>query len=349
MKIILLFFSTFLLLLHANAQYKTDVISSSCPDGNSVVIMDYKSHQLTYMNIKSEAGDKFTIPDLTPETYSNIAVLNDSLVLLSGKYIYNYKTGKQNTAFTNSTFTTPSGKRIFQLVNNELKEINIDGITLGNSTKLSLPILSPIHNLMKINEAASFAAIAFSNGKRGQSIGIFNLKEGKLVRLFDDFKEGNDSKEIQFMDISPNGEMLVVGNTKTVKLYNINAGKTIREFEEISKNNRINFTQANFRADGKAVYIASWFKIYTLNVTKFEADENIVVSNNIKTTRWNDKYGLTHKEKIVITTDYYWNSHCLMADGKYIVGIAKHKKEDDYIIYYMFLGEGGIGNKNMSL
>lgn len=335
--------------LTAFPQVQPGLLVSGCPDSKSVVVMNYKTNTLIWLDIQKESGKETIISPVAAEEYANMQVLNDSLVLLSGRHLYNYRTGSKLTSTEASLFASPSGKKLYRYKDGVISELDMNGQESGSKTTLSGLSGTVMHNLIKINEAGTHAAITAATGKKGVSIFIADLKQQKIIREFDDFKEGNGSKAVEFLDISPDGSQLIAGNSKTVKLYTINTGKEAGEFEEMPKNNRVDFKQSSFAPDGKMARILSAYKIYTLNTTKFEAEENIVVSNNIHITRWNDKYGLTHKEKIKITTDYFWYTYTVMPDNKYIIGIAKHKKEDDYILYYMFLGEGGIGNKNMAL
>ncbi len=345
----------FLLLLIAGStltafpQVQPGLLVSGCPDSKSVVVMNYKTNTLAWIDIKNETGKENVIGPVPAEGYANMNILNDSLVLISGRHIYNYRSGNKLTSLEGSVFSSPSGKKMYRLKDGVISELDASGKETSNRYTISGLSGTAIHNLVKINEAGTVAAITASTGKKGVSIFIADLKQQKIVKEFDDFKEGSDSKGVEFLDISPDGSQLIAGNSKSVKLYSTSTGKEIGEFEEMPKNNRVDFKQASFSVDGKMARILSAYKIYTLNTVKFEAEENIVVSNNIHITRWNDKYGLTHKEKVKITTDYFWYTYTVMPDNKYIIGIAKHKKEDDYILYYMFLGEGGIGNKNMAL
>jgi WD40 repeat protein len=333
----------------AFTQVQPSLLVSGCPDSKSVVVMNYKTQTLIWLDIQKETGKETVIGPVSPEGFANMTVLNDSLVLLSGKHIYNYRTGSKLTSPEGSLFSTPSGKKLYRLKDGVIAELDATGNETSNRITLNGLKGTVQHNLIKINEAGTHAAITAVTGKKDVSIFIADLKQQKIIKEFDDFKEGGGSKSVEFLDISPDGSQLIAGNSKAVKLFNISSGKELGAFEEIPKNNRVDFQQASFAPDGKMARILSAYKIYTLNTVKFEAEENIVVSNNIHITRWNDKYGLTHKEKVKITTDYFWYTYTLMADNKYIIGIAKHKKEDDYILYYMFLGEGGIGNKNMAL
>jgi hypothetical protein len=345
----------FLLLLLAGSltsaftQVQPSLLVSGCPDSKSVVVMNYKTQTLIWLDIQKESGKETVIGPVAAEGFANMTVLNDSMVLLSGKHIYNYRAGTKVASPEGSLFCTPSGKKLFRLKDGVINELDASGNESSNRISLSGLNGTVLHNLIKINEAGTYAAITAATGKKGVSIFIADLKQQKIIKEFDDFKEGGGSKSVEFLDISPDGSQLIAGNSKSVKLYSTGTGKEIGEFEEMPKNNRVDFNQASFSVDGKMARILSAYKIYTLNTQKFEAEENIVVSNNIHITRWNDKYGLTHKEKVKITTDYFWYTYSVMADNKYIIGIAKHKKDDDYILYYMFLGEGGIGNKNMAL
>jgi len=333
----------------AFTQVQPSLLVSGCPDSKSVVAMNYKTQTLIWLDIQKESGKESVIGPVASEGFASMTVLNDSLVLLSGKHIYNYRTGSKLASPDGSLFCSPSGKKLYRLKDMAISELRFDGQESGNKFILSGFNGTVLHNLIKVNESGTHAAITAATGKKDVSIYIVDLKQQKIIKEFDDFKEGGGSKSVEFLDISPDGSQLIAGNSKTVKLYSTGTGKEIGEFEEMPKNNRVDFKQASFAADGKMARILSAYKIYTLNTVKFEAEENIVVSNNIHITRWNDKYGLTHKEKVKITTDYFWYTYTVMADNKYIIGIAKHKKEDDYILYNMFLGEGGIGNKNMAL
>lgn len=311
--------------------------------------MNYKTNTLSWIDIKNETGKENVIGPVSAEGFANMQVLNDSLVLLSGRHIYNYRSGSKLASPEGSLFGSPSGKKLYSFKDGVITELDASGRESGNKATLAGFKGTVLHNLIRINEAGTYAAITAATGKKDVSVFIADLKQQKIIKEFDDFKEGSESKGVEFLDISPDGSQLIVGNSKTVKLYSAGSGKEIGEFEEVPKNNRIDFKQASFASDGKMARILSAYKIYTLNTVKFEAEENVVVSNNIQITRWNDKYGLTHKEKVKITTDYFWYTYTVMPDNQYIVGIAKHKKDDDYILYYMFLGEGGIGNKNMAL
>jgi len=345
----------FLLLLFTGSlssvfpQVQPSLLVSGCPDSKSVVVMNYKTQTLIWLDIQKETGKETVIGPVASEGFASMTVLNDSLVLLSGKHIYNYRTGSKLASPEGSLFCSPSGKKLYRLKDGVMTELDANGNESSNRISLNGLSGTVLHNLIKINEAGTHAAITAATGKKGVSIFIADLKQQKIIKEFDDFKEGSESKGVEFLDISPDGSQLIAGNSKSVKLYNISTGKEMGEFEEMPKNNRVDFKQASFAADGKMARILSAYKIYTLNTVKFEAEENIVVSNNIHITRWNDKYGLTHKEKVKITTDYFWYTYAVLADNKYIIGIAKHKKDDDYILYYMFLGEGGVGNKNMAL
>lgn len=339
---------SFMQVLHA--QLRPDLILAACKDNQSVVIMNFEDYTLSCLNIKTETGSKFKIDEITSGKYSNISVLNDSLVLLSGKYIYNFRNGQKIIEFSSPVFTTPSGKRIFQLVGTGIYEIDFAGNKGTKILELAPKTGSPIQNLIKINENTSHLAAACSfYGKSNISIDVYETSTGKLIQQIDGYKEDDEKKGLHFIDISANGNQLVAGNQKAVKLFEMKKGKTVGEFEEVPVNNRKNFIQAGFRADGNAVFISSWYKIYTLNTTKFEADENIVVSNNIHTTKWKDQYGYTTKERTTITTDYFWSTYAATPDGKYIMGIMDGLSKSSYVLCYMYLGDGGIGNKRIVL
>jgi hypothetical protein len=312
--------------------------------------MNFEDYTLSCLNIKTETGSKFKIDEISTGKYANIAVLNDSLVLLSGKYIYNFRNGQKLTEFSSTVFTTPSGKRLFQQVGASIYEVDLQGKQGAKLMELEPKTGTPIQNLIKINENATHLAVACSfSGKSNISIDVYETGTGKLIQQIDGYKEDDEKKALHFLDISPNGNQMLAGNQKAVKLYEMKKGKTVGTFEEVPVNNRKNFIQAGFRADGNAAYVSSWYKIYTLDTKKFEAEANIVVSNKIKTTLWKDQHGYTTKERTYITTEYFWSTYTTTPDGQYIMGIMDGLSKSSYVLCYMYLGDGGIGNKRIVL
>lgn len=347
----LLLFLSILFISNARAQYNPNIIISSCPDHKSIVAMNYNEGKLIHLNIKSESGETNLIGKIPTGSYANISVLNDSLVLLSGQFVYNYITGKRVSEFSKETFATPSGKRIFQIDFGVVKEIDYTGKETGTSFALSenTKMGTRIKNLTKINENATAIAVAYE--KSGdQAVVVYDLKSGKSENDFDGFKFLNPKKEIHFIDISPDGSQLIIGNTKWVNLYNVGKGKKIGEFEEIENNARQNFMQAGFRADGKAAYVSSWYKLYTLNTKDFTAEENIVIDlKDVKVFQWKNQSGFITKERTYVNTKFFWSHYTAMKDEKYIVALADEVSGSSTILYYMYLGDGGTGNKHIQI
>ena len=351
MKNSLLLFLSILFVENVRSQYNPNIILSACPDNNAVVIMNYNKGELYHLNIKNESGSINTIGNIPNGSYANISVLNDSLVLLSGQFVYNYISGKKVSEFDKETFTTPSGKRIFQIDYGLVKEIDYT----GKETGVSLPYSDEkkvglrIKNLTKINESADALIAAYQKGEE-QTVVVFDLKSGKSVNLLDGFKFLNPKKEIHFLDISPDGSQLIIGNSKWVNLYNVKKGKKIGEFEEIEKNARQNFMQASFRADGKAAYVSSWYKLYTLNTKDFTAEENIVIDlKDVKVFQWKNRDGSISKERTYVNTKFFWSHYTAMKDEQYIIALADETAGSSTILYYMYLGDGGIGNKHIRI
>lgn len=347
----LLIFLSILCIKNARSQYNPDIIMSACPDHKSVVVMNYNEGKLIHLDIKSESGENNLIGNIPSGTYANISVLNDSLVLLSGQFVYNYINGKRVSEFSKETFTTPSGKRIFQIDFGVVKEIDYTGKETGTSFALTenSKMGERLKNLTKINENATAIAVAY-NKSGDQTVVVYDLKSGKSVNDFDGFKFLNPKKEIHFIDISPDGLQLIIGNTKWVNLYNAVKGKKIGEFEEIESNARQNFMQAGFRADGKAAYVSSWYKLYTLNTKDFTAEENIVIDlKDVQVFQWKDQRGFITKEKTYVNTKFFWNHYTAMKDEKYIVALADEVSGSSTILYYMYLGDGGQGNKHIQI
>jgi hypothetical protein len=347
----LLIFLSILFINNVRAQYNPNIIISSCPDHKSVVVMNYNEGKLIHLDIKSESGATNLIGNIPTGTYANITVLNDSLVLLSGQFVYNYITGKRVSEFSKETFTTPSGKRIFQIDFGVVKEIDHTGKEMGTSFTLSenTKMGTRIKNLTKINENATAIALVYQKSD-DQAVVVYDLKSGKSVNDFDGFKFLNPKKEIHFIDISPDGSQLIIGNTKWVNLYNASKGKKIGEFEEIESNARQNFMQAGFRADGKAAYVSSWYKMYTLNTKDFTAEENIVIDlKDVKVFQWKDRQGYITKERTYVNTKFFWSHYTAMKDEKYIVALADEVSGSSTILYYMYLGDGGVGNKHIQI
>jgi hypothetical protein len=340
-----------LFIKNAQSQYRPDIILSACPDNKSVVVMNYNAGKLIHLDIKSESGETHLIGDITSGTYASISVLNDSLVLLSGQFVYNYITGKRISEFSKETFTTPSGKRIFQIDFGVVKEIDYTGKETGASFTFSenSKMGDRLKNLTKINESATTIAAAYE--KSGdQAVVVYDLKTGKSVNDFDGFKSLNPKKEIHFIDISPDGSQLIIGNTKWVNLYNVSKGKKAGEFEEIENNARQNFMQAGFRNDGKAAYVSSWYKLYTLNTKDFTAEENIVIDlKDVKVFQWKDQKGFITKERTYVNTKLFWSHYTAMKDEKYIVALADEVAGSSIVLYYMYLGDGGVGNKHIQI
>jgi hypothetical protein len=340
-----------LLFTNIYSQYRPDIILSACPDNKSVVIMNYSAGKLMHLNIKSDEGATHLIGNITSGTYANISVLNDSLVLLSGQYIYNYISGRKVTEFSKETFTTPSGKRIFQVDYGVVKEIDYTGKETGVSFSFQEEknVGTRLNNLTKINESADAIALAYERSGE-QTVVVYDLKSSKAVNDFDGFKSLNAKKEIHFIDISPDGSQLLIGNTKWVNLYNVKKGKKVGEFEEIENNARQNFMQASFRSDGKAAYVSSWYKLYTLNTKDFTAEENIVIDlKDVKVFQWKDKNGFVTKEKTYVNSKFFWSHYTPMKDDKYIVALTDEIGGSSKILYYMFLGDGGEGNKHIEI
>lgn len=351
----LVFFTTILFLFicahPARSQYNPGIILSACPDNKSVVVMNYNEGKLIHLDIKSESGETHSIGKIPGGSYANISVLNDSLVLLSGQFVYNYISGTRVSEFSRETFTTPSGKRIFQIDNGTVREIDYSGKETGSSFVLpeDKKIGDRLRNLTKINENASAMAVAYQKAD-DQTVVVYDLKSGKSVNDFDGFKFLNLKKEIHFIDISPDGSQLIIGNTKWVNLYNAAKGKKIGEFEEIEANARKNFMQAGFRADGKAAYVSSWYKLYVLNTKDFSAEENIVIDlKDVQVFKWKDKRGYVTKERTYVNTKFFWGNYTAMKDEKYVVALAGEVSGTSTILYYMYLGEGGQGNKHIQV
>lgn len=347
----LLIFLSVLIIKNARSQYSPDIILSACPDHKSVVVMNYNAGKLIHLDIKSESGETNLVGNIPSGKYANISVLNDSLVLLSGQFVYNYINGRRVSEFSKETFTTPSGKRIFQIEFGVVKEIDFTGKETGISFTISEnnKIGDRLKNLTKINENATAIAAAYE--KSGdQTVVVYDLKSGKSVNDFDGFKSSNLKKEIHFIDISPDGSQLIIGNTKWVNLYNAGKGKKIGEFEEIENNARQNFMQAGFRTDGKAAYVSSWYKLYTLNTKEFTAEENIVIDlKDVKVFQWKDQRGFITKERTYVNTKFFWSHYTAMKDGRYIVALADEVAGSSTILYYMYLGDGGLGNKHIQI
>lgn len=351
MKNSLLLVLSIFIFIKAQSQYNPNIVLSACPDNKSVVLFNYNKGELYHLDIKSETGTTNLIGNIPNGTYANISVLNDSLVLLSGQFVYNYITGKKVSEFTKETFTTPSGKRIFQIDYGVVKEIDYTGKETGVSFSYAeeKKVGFRIKNLTKINENADALLVAYQNSGE-QTVVVYDLKAGKSINNFDGFKFLNPKKEIHFLDVSPDGEQLIIGNTKWVTLYNVKKGKKIGEFEEIENNARINFMQAGFRTDGKAAYVSSWYKLYTLNTKDFTAEENIVIDlKNVKVFQWKNRDGSISKQRTYVNTKFFWNHYTAMKDGKYIVALANEISGGSTILYYMYLGDGGIGNKNIQI
>lgn len=351
MKNLLMLVLSILIIEKVQSQYNPNVVLSACPDNKSVVIVNYNKGELNHLNIKSETGTTNRIGSISNGTYANISVLNDSLVLLSGQFVYNYINGKRVSEFTKETFTTPSGKRIFQIDYGVVKEIDYTGKETGISFSYSeeKKIGSRIKNLTKINENADALVAAYQNSGE-QSVVVFDLKTGESINAFDGYKFLNPKKEIHFLDLSPDGSQLIIGNTKLVTLYNVKKGKKTGEFEEIEDNARMNFMQSGFRTDGKAAYVSSWYKLYTLNTKDFTAEENIVIDlKDVKVFQWKNRDGSISKEKTYVNTKFFWSYYTVMKDEKYIVALADEVSGSSTILYYMYLGEGGIGNKNIQI
>jgi hypothetical protein len=351
MKNSLLLVLSILIIEKVQSQYNPNVILSACPDNKSVVILNYNKGELYHLNIKSETGTTHLIGNIPNGTYANISVLNDSLVLLSGQFVYNYITGKRVSEFTKETFTTPSGKRIFQIDYGVVKEIDYTGKETGvtfsyvEEKKAGLRL----KNLTKINENAESIVVAYQNSGE-QTVVVFDLKTGKSINNFDGFKFSNPKKEIHFLDLSPDGSQLIIGNTKWVNLYNVKKGKKTGEFEEIENNARMNFMQSGFRADGKAAYVSSWYKLYTLNTKDFTAEENIVINlKDVKVFQWKNRDGSISKERTYVNTKFFWSHYTVMKDEKYIVALTDEVSGSSTILYYMYLGDGGIGNKHIEI
>jgi WD40 repeat protein len=313
--------------------------------------MNYDEGKLIHLDIKSEIGEVHLIGKIESGTYANISVLNDSLVLLSGKFVYNYITGKKVSEFSQETFTTPSGKRIFQMGYDRVYEIDYTGKETGVSFAVSEKrnIGNRLRNLTKINENTTTVVVACE--KSGdQTVVVYDLKSGKAVNDFDGFKSLNEKKEIHFVDISPDGSQLIIGNTKWVNLYNVGKGKKVGEFEEMESNSRQHFMQASFRADGKAAYVSSWYKLYILNTKDLTAEENIVINlKDVHVYQWKDRSGAITKERTYVNTKFFWTNYAVMKDGKYWVALTDEVGGSSAILYYMYLGDGGPGNKHIQI
>lgn len=349
-RLLLIFLSIFFC-KNVHAQYNPDIILSACPDHKSVVVMNYNEGKLIHLDIKSGTGETNLIGRIPSGMYANISVLNDSLVLLSGQFVYNYITGQRVSEFSKETFTTPSGKRIFQIDFGVVKEIDYTGKETGISFAFSenSKMGERLKNLTKINENATAIAVVY-NKSGGQTVVVYDLKSGKSMNDFDGFKLSNPKKEIHFIDISPDGSQLIVGNTKWVNLYNVAKGKKIGAFEEIESNARQNFMQAGFRADGKAAYVSSWYKLYILNTKDFTAEENIVIDlKDVQVFQWKDQRGFITKERTYVNTKFFWSHYTAMKDEKYIVALADEVSGSSTILYYMYLGDGGPGNKHIRI
>jgi hypothetical protein len=353
MKKIFLLLSAAFAFLNAKPQYRPGIILSACPNNTSIVAMNYDQGKLVHLDIKNETGTTSLIGNIPSGTYANISVLNDSLVLLSGQFIYNYITGKRVTELNKETFTTPSGKRIFQIDYGVVKEIDHTGKETGVAFSFTekQKVGLRLKNLTKINEEANTLAVTYEESDgNDQTVVVYDLTKGNYVNEFDGFKGLNQKKEIHFIDISPDGSQLIIGNTKWVNLYNVKKGKKIGAFEEIEANARQNFMQASFRADGKAAYVSSWYKLYTLNTKDFTAEENIVIDlKDVKVYQWKDKNGFVTKERTYVNTKFFWSHYTPMKDNKYIIGLTEEVGGSSKILYYMFLGDGGEGNKHIEI
>lgn len=325
MKKILLSYCLLFLFFTIKAQEYPQEIKVT--DNGEFAVMYMGVNRIHILNTFNGQLIKHRLPD-SLKVYGGIQLYNSMILVQCIKYgspslLLDFM-GRPLYTFSTPVIAAPSGKGLYEVMRTEVRKLDSNfkvnkTITLENNKLSEFYEIDPMRCYLS-NDEQRIAVCLKKMG--GMAIAVFDLSNGKLIAIFDKFKD-TEKKKLEFAGLSPDGKYLVAGNRFVVSLMDIDKGNIVGTFEENPKNNRKYFTAAGFVPDSKKAIIVSQYKIYSLGLDKFEAMENINFGGE-KTIKVVTTYEGFLNKKLYETTDYeysmnnyyYWCGYDFSKDGK---------------------------------
>jgi hypothetical protein len=294
-------------------------------DGSTVVVHESNhDDRLFIYNILLNQKREMLISERSRDW---VKIVRDSLVMVQ------YTSGNEKTilyslATGNKVFSSPEncfpdgGENFLYWVGSDWKLHKYD-LNDFKSYETSIVLEKPKGydwpaGYLKISSDDSRLALVI-NAKKGSAIAIYEMATGKLVNDFDGFKfffafsrSSLYKDDLAFFDLNSDGTRLVTGNAKWARLYDVNKGKKLGEFEENSSTQSKDFGNAIFSADGKLVYLQSRYRLFFMRTTDFKAERNIIVGGKL------ESYG----SNSYLEANFTWNNIAVTSDNRYLFTIC---------------------------